>query len=311
MVEHIISYFIVRRVIFLLHLLTMKRLGAVLVTLGTVALVIAAVFFVVGYFRPAEAGLQIKTTPEASVFIDGVEVGKTPYQAKRKPGEVVVRLVPTPGDKPLAPYETRVTLVSKIETAINREFGESEEKSAGETISFEKTGGKEAALSIVSIPDSAQISIDGTQRAFAPYKTSLFAPGKHEIGIVAPNYLERSFEVRTLAGYKLTVVVKLAPTGETNQEVPKEEIKVTMVEVLTTPTGFLRVRATPSAGGEVLAELKPGEKYRYLETDSATGWFKIEYLPAQAGEKGKEGWVSNQYSKITEEATPTATPSAT
>lgn len=284
----------------------MKRLWAVLVTLGIVALVIAAVFFVMGYFRPDEAGLQIKTTPEASVFIDGVEVGKTPYQAKRKPGEVVVRLVPTPGDKPLAPYETRVTLVSKIETAINREFGETEETSQGETISFEKTGGKEAALSIVSIPDSAQISIDGTPRAFAPYKTSLFAPGKHEIGIAAPNYFERSFEVKTLAGYKLTVVVKLAPTGETPQEAPKEEeIKVTMVEILTTPTGFLRVRATPSAGGEVLGELKPGEKYRYLETDSATGWFKIEY------EKGKEGWVSNQYSKITEEATPTPTPSAT
>ena len=284
----------------------MKRLWAVLVTLGIVALVIAAVFFAVGYFRPAEAGLQIKTTPEATVIIDGVEVGKTPYQAKRKPGEVVVRLVPTPGDKPLAPYETRVTLVSKIETVINREFGETEESSQGETISFEKTGGKEAALSIVSIPDSAQISIDGTQRAFAPYKTSLFASGKHEIGIVAPNYLERAFEVRTLAGYKLTVVVKLAPTGETPQETPKEEeIKVTMVEILTTPTGFLRVRATPSASAEVLAELKPGEKYRYLETDSATGWFKIEY------EKGKEGWVSNQYSKIIEEITPTSTPSAT
>ncbi len=284
----------------------MKRLGAVLATLGVVALVIAATFFTIGYFRPAEAGLLIKTTPEATVYIDGVEVGKTPYEVKRKAGEIVVRLVPTPGEKPLAPYETRVTLVSKIQTIINREFGETEESSQGETISFEKTGGKEAALSIVSIPDSAQISIDGTPRAFAPYKTSLFAAGKHEIGISAPSYLERSFEVKTLPGYKLTAVVKLAPSGETPKEEPKaEEIKVTMVEILSTPTGFLRVRATPSAGGELLAELKPGEKYRYLETDSATGWFKIEY------EKAKEGWVSNQYSKIIEETTPTATPSAT
>jgi len=284
----------------------MKRLWAVLVTLGIVALVIAAVFFGLGYFRPDEAGLLVKTTPEATVFIDGVEVGKTPYEVKRKPGEIVVRLVPTPGDKPLAPYETRLTLVSKIQTIVNREFGETEETSQGETISFEKTGGKEAALSIVSIPDSAQISIDGTPRAFAPYKTLLFAPGKHELGIAAPNYLERSFDVRTQAGYKLTAVVKLAPSGETPEVPPKEEeIKVTMVEILTTPTGFLRVRATPSAGGEVLAEVEPGEKYRYLETDNATGWFKIEY------EKAKEGWVSNQYSKIVEEETPTATPSAT
>jgi len=284
----------------------MKKLWAVFLTLAGVALLIAAVLFAVGYFRPAEAGLQIKTTPEATVFIDGVEVGNTPYQAKRKPGEAVIRLVPVPGEKPLATYETRVTLVSKIETVINREFGETEETSQGETISFEKTGGKEAALSIVSIPDSAQISIDGTPRAFAPYKTSLFAPGKHDIGVSAPNYLERTFEIRTLAGYKLTVVVKLAPSGETSPEAPKEEeIKLTMVEILTTPTGFLRVRGAPTPSGEVLSEVEPGEKYRYLETDAATGWFKIEY------EKGKEGWVSNQYSKIVEEQTPTATQSAT
>jgi len=52
----------------------MKRLWAIFVTLGIVALAIAAVFFGLGYFRPDEAGLLIKTTPEASVFIDGVEV---------------------------------------------------------------------------------------------------------------------------------------------------------------------------------------------------------------------------------------------
>ena len=64
--------------------------------------------------------------------------------------------------------------------------------------------------------------------------------------------------------------MKLAPSGETPPETPKEEaIKLTMVEILTTPTGFLRVRdRPPPPAREVLAELKPGEKYRYLETDT-------------------------------------------
>jgi len=235
----------------------MKKLWAVFLTLTGVALLIAAVLFAVGYFRPAEAGLQIKTTPEATVFIDGVEVGKTPYQAKRKPGEAVIRLVPVPGEKPLATYETRVTLVSKIETVINREFGETEETSQGETISFEKTGGKEAALSIVSIPDSAQISIDGTPRAFAPYKTSLFAPGKHDIGVSAPNYLERTFEIRTLAGYKLTVVVKLAPSGETSPEAPKEEeIRRCLEGNICRCTGYQSIVQAVLKAGKAMEALK-------------------------------------------------------
>ena len=55
---------------------------------------------------------------------------------------------------------------------VRRDFGESEEDSAGETLSFERVGSDEASLSLVSIPDSAQITIDTTTKAFAPYKTS-------------------------------------------------------------------------------------------------------------------------------------------
>jgi len=281
----------------------MKKIGTALALLTVVALIILAAFFLIGYLQPKSAGLLIQTNPSATVFIDGVEVGKTPYEATRAPGEVVIKLVPISADKLLAPYETRVTLSSKIQTIINRDFAETEEASAGETVSFERVGGGEAPLAIVAIPDSAQVSLDGQLRGFAPYKTSSFLPGDHEISVAAPSFLERSVKVRTIKGYKLTVVVKLAPTGQTAEPTPTpSEVQVSMVEILATPTGFLRVRATPATAGVVVAEVKPGEKYRYLETDEATGWFKIEY------EKGKEGWVSNQYAKKVEGQTNEETP---
>ncbi|OGM16807.1 hypothetical protein A2V61_03870 [Candidatus Woesebacteria bacterium RBG_19FT_COMBO_47_8] len=281
----------------------MKKIGTALAVLVIVMLVVLAAFFLIGYLRPKSAGLLIQTNPSATVFIDGEEVGKTPYEGTRAPGEVVIKLVPISTDKPLVPYETRLTLSSKIQTTINRDLAETEEASAGETVSFERVGGAEAPLAIVAIPDSAQVSLDGQLRGFAPYKTTSFPAGDHEITVAAPAFLERSVKVRTIKGYKLTLVVKLAPSGQAPEPTPTfEEVQVSMVEILATPTGFLRVRATPATGGEVVAEVKPGEKFRYLETDEATGWFKIEY------QKGKEGWVSNQYAKKIEAQTNEETP---
>lgn len=272
----------------------MKKLGTILIVLFLLSLILGVIFFLVGTFKPKSAGLFIETTPSAMVFIDGDQVGRTPYETTRKPDEVIVKLVPESLDVALVPFETKVTLTAGIKTVIKREFAESDENSSGEIISFEKVGGKETSLSVVSIPDAAQISIDGAVRGFAPYKTSAVIPGEHQIIVSTPGYSEKTISIKTVEGYKLTVVVKLKPNGE---EVPVEgeeeieEPKQEEVEILSTPTGFLRVRNEPSTLGEEVAQVTPGERYPYLDEDEKTGWLKIEY------EEGEEGWVSDQYAK--------------
>ena len=292
-----------------------KSLKALVIVLIAVVLVIGLALFFIGFFRPKAAGILVETIPEALVFIDGVQVGRTPHTETREPGEVVIKLVPESFDKPLVPYETKVNLVSGVETVISWEFGESDEEAAGEIASFERVGRDETSLSIVSIPDSAQVEIDSAIKVFAPYKTSTFTPGEHEVVASAEGYLQRSIKVRTEKGYKLTVVVKLAPSQEMPEEeiveekqVEKEEERVE-VEILSTPTGFLRVRKEPSTLSEEIERVKPGERYLFLGEDEKTGWFKIEY------EEGKEGWVSNTYSEKIggdeTKASPTTSPSPT
>ena len=74
--------------------------------------------------------------PSSTVFIGGVQVGKTPYSGTRDTGEISLRLVPDALEKPLVPYETRVSLSPGIQTVVKREFGETIDASAGEVISF-------------------------------------------------------------------------------------------------------------------------------------------------------------------------------
>jgi uncharacterized protein YgiM (DUF1202 family) len=64
------------------------------------------------------------------------------------------------------------------------------------------------------------------------------------------------------------------------------------VEILSTPTGFLRVRESASTGATELAQVNPGDKFPYKEEDSTASWYQIEYLT------GKWGFVSSTYAKL-------------
>lgn len=266
--------------------------GIVLVFLG-----IGGVF-VKSKLMPYQSGIQIETNPQATVYINGEEVGKTPYQAERQPGEIVLRLVPIATDgAALSPWGTKVNLTTGVRSVIKRDFGETEEKSSGEVLSFEKISGKDTSFAVVSWPDSAEVLVDGTSRGFTPLKVNELPVGEHKIVVSRQGFTPREIIARSETGYKLTVEAFLKQLEEepvqgeaTESAKPKEEA----IEILDTPTGFLRVRAEPKTAATESAQVKPGQKFALLEESTDKKWFKIEY------EKDKQGWVSAQYAKKVE-----------
>lgn len=290
----------------------MRKLILVVLGLLGIGVLITLTFFIIGLFKPKIAGIYIETNPPATVYINGDQVGRTPYRDKRNAGEIVVRLIPESFQTPLAPYDTKITLVPGVETVIKRDFGDSLRASSGEIISFEKIDKNQVGLVIVSTKDPVQVLIDGKDRAFTPHKTSSISPGIHKLTLSAEGFSERTLEVKTHTGYKLTAVVQLAEVETKTEDVLKSEPEVMekekpMVEILSTPVGFLRVRKEPSTLADEVGRVEPGEKYILLAEDEKTGWFKIEF------EEGKEGWITNQYAKKLETSStlPSASPSAT
>lgn len=273
-----------------------KVLKIVLITLS-ILLVSFAIFFLSGKIKPKKAGILIETTPSSVVFINAVQVGKTPYSGTFDPGEIDLKLVPDVLDKPLVLFEIRLLLSSGIQTVVKREFGETVDLSAGEIISFEKTGESNPSIAVVTDPDSAQISIDGKAYGFAPYKTSQVSASSHQVAVSLNGYSERIVNVKTISGYKLTLIVKLAKDLNKIEPTPvpsatsKPEIKV---EILSTPNGFLRVRESSSTTSGEVARVNPGETYTLIEESTAQDWYKIQYV---ASDSTKVGWISSQYAK--------------
>ena len=91
----------------------------------------------------------------------------------------------------------------------------------------------------------------------------------------------------TIAPEKTTSVTPLPKQATSSATIAKP-----YVEILTTPTGWLKVRETASTTGTELAKVNPGDKFPYKEENSTGSWYQIEYAT------GQWGFVSSSYAKL-------------
>jgi uncharacterized protein YgiM (DUF1202 family) len=305
----------------------MNRFFALLLVVGSSILLSGCSF---PSFSQAQSGVSVDTSPGATVYVDGQQVGSTPYENKRlKPGEISLRLVPqTTQGTTLASWEGKIRLTPGIQTIIRRVFGESLAASSGVMLTFDKLGGKSAALSVVSVPDAASVKVDGQYQGFTPVAMESIPAGDHQILLSAPGYQDQLVSAKAMTGYRLIASAQLAqlaqpPTATPTPGLqpiatakpsatpkasgtPKPSVSPTpkaspavlpdkpYVQILDTPTGYLRVRAEPSTAATELTRVNPGEAYPYKDVSSDNNWFQIEY------KTGSLGWVSAQYAKKVE-----------
>lgn len=275
-------------------------------------------------FVQKKAGLQISVTDndQAAVFLDGINVGTTPYKADNlKSGSFALKLVPENKEKQT--YETRITLSPGMFTVVTWSFGATLEQSGGEIYELAKISSKnKAEFSIVTSPDNIVVKLDGQSKGFSPLILDDITEGSHTLTLTAPGYVERTSSPNLVKGYRLTVTTKLAretevaPTPEPSaapspspsakpkaSATPKPSVSpaasssgsvkatpppLPYVEIKETGTGWLRVRASADASAEELAKLDVGAMVPYLG-ETTSGWHKVEYVT------GKQGWVSGQY----------------
>lgn len=290
-------------------------------------------FFLSGCTLPSlktKAGFQVNIGggEKANVFVDGTNVGQTPYNGNDlKPGRKTVKLVPEGPNK--ATYETTLTLSGGNVTVMTWTFGKTLDESGGEVFELSKASNKNKnELSIVTNPDNIIVKVDGQSKGFSPLILDDLAEGSHALTVTAPGYVERTSNPKLAKGYRLTATTKLArePFDGTTNATPSAEptispsptpkispkptpkptpttstssgtIKATadiplpFVEITKTDTGWLRVRAEARSDGQELAKLDVGSKVPYLD-ETVSGWLKVEYQP------GKQGWVSGQYAVV-------------
>lgn len=242
-----------------------------------------------------KGALQVTSTPISSVYINGKLVGKTPLckcdpQDMLPIGAHTIRLVSTDAGLPV--FEDKISIGKSVLTVVDRTFGEGA-TSEGSVIMLTPIESKSSSqLLVMTTPDKAEIFLDSTSVGYSPYLSKTITESDHEIKLAKDGYREKVVRIRTVKGYKLTTYVALGvdlaasiltPTPSASPSA-RAKPKVT---ILQTPTGFLRVRGSPSVNSAEVARVTPGESFDLIEEQE--GWFLIQ-LPEE-----KEGWVSSQY----------------
>lgn len=273
----------------------------------------AGIFFYQFFWVKNEKGaLQITSLPESKVYLNGEYIGNTPIcrcpktdsldvkniQEMLPVGDYTVRLIPTKGNLP--EFQEKVTVEKSVLTVVDRKFAEGA-SSEGVVISLtDINNDKTNELTIISIPDKAEVYIDDSLKGQTPLFLKDLTASDHTLSLQKDGYKTKTINIRATNGYKLlakeylgidpSFIAGATTTASSSASIsPTPSISVTKVRILQTGTGFLRVRDDASLGGKEVGRVSPGQDYALL--DEKPGWFEIQMTEKSSG------WISSQYAE--------------
>lgn len=262
----------------------------------------AVVTIVLSQKDKGSGALQVTSVPQSNVYLNDKLIGQTPLckcdgQNLLSSGDYIIRLVPVSGPFTNEPFEQKITIVKSVLTVVDRTFGEGA-ISQGSIISLiPQTSGdsKTGSLSVTSFPSSVGVTLDGNHIGQTPINSSHIVESDHDLVLSKAGYQDKTIRIHTVNGYTLSVIAFLgidinALNGTSSSQpaaTTSAQPQIAKVKILSTPTGFLRVRKDASFAGLEIGQVKPGEEYALI-TES-NGWTEIKLID------GTEGWVSSSY----------------
>lgn len=253
----------------------------------TVVLLGFALWTFFGPKFPKPQALQVFSNPEAQVFLDDREVGKTPYNSNNvSKNDINLRLVASS-----AAWVGAVKLTPGTVSIVSRDLSENPLFGAGEIITLEPGRG----IFVISIPDGAEVEVDGKKIGQTPILKEDILPGDHRVVVSKEDHISRAVKVTSHKNFKLVLSVQLSLTQEKFAKLSGTTASASLVakqaKILDTPTGFLRVRDKPTLVGAEIGKVNAGDSFAFLEEQP--GWVKIRIPNPPI-----DGWVSSQYVKI-------------
>lgn len=236
--------------------------------------------------RGSKSGVRVESNTSAKVFLNNEEKGNAPFQDDNlKPGDYLITLKADEATESAEVlWEGYASLNEGTLTIVIRDLASKKEGSSGEVISLEDGQG----AVITSSPSGAEVFVDGQMRGRTPLSLPDLVEGEHQFIVSRENFLKRSIRSKVINGLSLNLSVDLAISEPDLTKLPIVPISSSReVTIKSTPTGFLRVRETPSVNGKEIGQVKPKETYVLLE--ESPGWARIRLKDS------KEGWVSSSY----------------
>lgn len=263
-------------------------------------LIAVLIFFGILFFMDRKSGkgaLQVISVPESKVYLENKLIGNTPLCAcnleQMLPvGDYSLKLIPF--DESLRPYDAKIAINRSTLTAVDRTFANNGEGSGSIIGLFPIDNKKDTEISIVSLPDKANVFLDSNPVGVTPLLLKQVSESDHDLRLTRDGYKDKLIKIKTALGFKLKSLIFLGikndlsptPMASISAE-PISTIKASAVLILNTETGYLNVREKNTVSSSIITQVKPGETYELVKEE--IDWFEIKLSD------GKTGWISASY----------------
>ena len=281
----------------------MKKIILFILPVLLAIVVFGVVTFFISRSTPSKGALQVTSVPQSEVYLNGKLLGKSPLckcdTSEMLPtGDYSIKLVPMDNSYPS--YEDKISINPSVLSVVDRTFSDPG-KASGSIITLSPVSNKNAQLFISSFPDGVTVQLDNNNSGMTPLLLQNITQSDHEIDLSKEGYKTKIVRIHGVSGYKLSVMATLSadavstatsiptPTASLSAAPTPTVALLSQVIILSTPTGFLRVRDTPSLAGAEISQVHPGELYPFISEQD--GWLQIKLV------NGNLGWVSNSYAK--------------
>lgn len=155
----------------------------------------------IGYSKPA--ALQVTSEPEASVFLDGKHLGKTPFYSDQFESGVYTLKISASDAK----FVSSVQLTEGTLTVVNRQLAGNFIAQSGEVLSLKPSA---TGVIVTSWPNEADLTIDGRYIGKTPQLVTGIGHGDHKVLVSKQDYTSRQFAIKTSPKYQVVTEVTLA-----------------------------------------------------------------------------------------------------
>lgn len=239
-----------------------------------------------GFFGLVDkGGLKVLAMPDATVYLNGSEVGKTPFQDDNlTTGEYLVKLISNDSS-----WQGKIFLTKGTLSVINRSLAPSIASSSGESLVLDKGMG----VTVTSSPSEAEVEIDAKLIGKTPLFVPTLTAGVHNFTISRMGYNPRKVDVVLPQDLALHIDADLSlSTKQQAAEVTPTIAPIQKVIIKQTQLGYLRLRESPSISSKEVGQVSAGEEL--LVVSESPGWIRVRL------KDNSEGYVSAQYAqKIT------------
>ena len=157
------------------------------------------VFIFIGRFillqvQTVEGRLKIVASPNAKVFLNNAEIGKTPFEQKVKQGEYLLKLTAIDDSTKSAVMESKIIINKNSLTYVNQDIGSSTLSSSGIIFSLIKmqekpTKPNTGEIEVHSDPTGATVYLNNEDQGNTSLILSNIDKGQQEITISSPGFL--------------------------------------------------------------------------------------------------------------------------